>query len=137
MDKKQSTFAVEELEAAIADRILTEREGMLIKLLFLKDFCTKQDLDSLTKHYDIDAANMNYSLMLAVLGFRTGWRFFPPEVVPRLKGIHRYCQAKKCYGHAMAFEQTAMLARKEYSGYAFKRIGYALLLRQSHTANHA
>lgn len=73
----------------------------------------KGKMDILTDRYDIDYANMNYSLMLAVLGFRMGWDCFPHEIVPRLKGIHRYCQAKNVMGMPWLLEKIRVLRSSE------------------------
>ena len=71
---------------------LTTRENCLISLSFGKDV-TDEAFHTLTDDLDLDTANQNYLLMLSCLGFAKGWERFPPEMVPRLKGLHRYHQA--------------------------------------------
>ncbi|MDO4803831.1 MAG: nucleotidyltransferase family protein [Lachnospiraceae bacterium] len=46
----------------------------------------------LTENMDADKENSLYLLSLAIVGYQQGWRYFPQEVIPRLRGIHRYYQ---------------------------------------------
>lgn len=107
-----------EMENRIAATILTPREKILIRLLFesyslagynaeLPDL--EERIHSLTDYYDLDCPNMNYLLMLAVLGFRVDWKYYPSEIVPRLKGIHRYYQAKNVLGIPWLLERLSIL----------------------------
>ena len=111
------------LEEQVASDILTEREKILIRLLFETgkkegeegSFPEKTvpDLEerirSLTDHYDLDCPNMNYLLMLSVLGYRVGWKYFPEEIAPRLRGIHRYFQARNVLGIPWLVERLERL----------------------------
>ena len=109
---KHNDSLVNEFEFQIANQILTSREKLLMHLLFEGRGCSvefPEKLKTLTDHYDIDYANINYSLMLAVLGFWRGWEHFPESVVPRLKGIHRYCQAKNVMGMPWLLEKIRQL----------------------------
>ncbi len=87
-------------ENAFSRRLLNERERLLMRLLFdrLEHPEKEKAVRSLTEHIDIDTENMNYMLMLSILGFQTNWYCFPAEAIPRLKGIHRYCQAHNVMG---------------------------------------
>ena len=118
MIKEYLPDVTQEMEDQVAADILTEREKILIRLLF-ETMCTEgrntepEDLEerirSLTDHYDLDAPNMNYLLMLAVLGYRVDWKYFPAEIAPRLKGIHRYFQAKNVLGIPWLVERIRLL----------------------------
>ena len=116
MIEKQNDNSAAELEFQIAKQILTPREKRLMTLLFEPSgACSSQfpeTLKTLTDHYDIDYANINYSLMLAVLGFWRGWEHFPKSVVPRLKGIHRYCQAKNVMGMPWLLEKIRLITSR-------------------------
>ena len=87
-------------ENAFSRRLLNEREWLLMRLLFdrLEHPEKEKAVRYLTEHIDIDTENMNYMLMLSILGFQTNWYCFPAEAIPRLKGIHRYCQAHNVMG---------------------------------------
>lgn len=116
----------EDMEQQVASEILTDREKILIRLLFEtiktdgrkpeKDDFGIRDLEkrirSLTDHYDLDSPNMNYLLMLAVLGYRVDWKYFPSEIVPRLRGIHRYFQAKNVLGIPWLVERLKRLKER-------------------------
>lgn len=114
MNLNKNDLPASELEVSIVKDILRDRERLLMQLFF-DDALSEQDLEKniriLTDHYDIDSSNMNYSLMLAVLGFRIGWMYFPSDVIPRLKGIHRYCQAKNVMGMPWLLEKLKTLRK--------------------------
>ena len=82
----------EYVERQLENSVLTAREKCLISLSFGGD-AADGAFRTLTDGLDLDTANQNYLLMLSCLGFTKGWDRFPPEMVPRLKGIHRYHQA--------------------------------------------
>ena len=71
--------------------MLSEREKCLMPLLLGKTL-TEEDMHILTDGFDMDESNQIYLLMLACVGCAQGWDLFPPEMIPRLKGIHRYHQ---------------------------------------------
>ena len=79
---------VEYVERQLENGVLTAREKCLIGLSFGGE-ATDEAFHTLTDGLDLDTANQNYLLMLSCLGFAKGWERFPPEMVPRLKGIHR------------------------------------------------
>ena len=81
----------EALEQELIRGALTGRERSLIRILF---FHTQDEADyrNLFDGLDPDQENICFLLTLSVLGFSTGWARFPAELVPRLKGIHRYYQ---------------------------------------------
>ena len=75
------------VENAFSGRLLNKRERLLMCLLFdrLEHSERENAVRSLTEHIDIDTENMNYMLMLSILGFQTNWSCFPAEAIPRLK----------------------------------------------------
>jgi len=85
----------EEIEAMITETILTDRERILLPLLFASPEQTateeyREAITKLTDDINIDKEHMGFLLMLAILGERTDWKAFPKEAIPRLKGIYRY-----------------------------------------------
>ena len=70
---------------------LTSRERCLLSLL-LGEKLKAKDMDLLMSGADIDLENQNWLLMLSRVGYMQGWDLFPKEIIPRLKGIHRYAQ---------------------------------------------
>ena len=85
------------VEQQLEERLPTAREKRLIDLSFGEE-ATDQAVRALTDGLDLDTANQNFLLMLSCLGFRNGWQGFPPEMIPRLKGVHRYHQASISVG---------------------------------------
>lgn len=85
-------------------RQLNELEENLQKSMFSKESlalleafgrgCSEETIDRLTNGLDIDNGNYLYLLMLGILGFQNGWKFFPKDIIPRIQGIHRYEQVK-------------------------------------------
>ncbi|MFB9278681.1 nucleotidyltransferase family protein [Cohnella cellulosilytica] len=81
------------IEKELQKRVLVPSEQRLMSLLF-KEHVSKEEIENLLQGLNIDVANHNYLLMLAHLGFGVNWMGFPGQVIPRLKGIHRYYQAQ-------------------------------------------
>ena len=99
---------VEYVERQLENGVLTAREKCLIGLSFGGE-ATDEAFHTLTDGLDLDTANQNYLLMLSCLGFTKGWDRFPPEMVPRLKGIHRYHQAHISMGIPWLVRQIRVL----------------------------
>ena len=130
MTKERLNALTEDLEKQVAADILTEREKILIRLLFetmkkegealpdpdrpdmgIPDL--EERIHSMTDHYDLDCPNMNYLLMLSVLGYRVDWKYFPSEIVPRLRGIHRFFQTRNVLGIPWLVERLQRLKEHE------------------------
>ena len=84
-----------EAENLIAKTLLTERERLLLPLLFeapekrtTEEY--RKTIERLTDYMSIDNEHISFLLMLAILGERMNWEAFPKEIIPRLKGIYRY-----------------------------------------------
>lgn len=84
-----------EAENLIAKTLLTERERILLPLLFeapekktTEEY--RKTVERLTDYMSIDNEHISFLLMLAILGERMNWEAFPKEIIPRLKGIYRY-----------------------------------------------
>lgn len=77
--------------------MLSSRESCLMHQLFGGKL-TEADAHILFDGLDLDTANQNYLLLLACLGHREGWERFPAEMIPRLKGVHRYHQVHNAMG---------------------------------------
>ena len=101
----------EYVERQLENGILTEREKCLLDLTFGGE-TTDEAFHSLTDGLDLDTANQNFLLMLSSLGFSKGWKRFPPEMVPRLKGVHRYHQAHISMGIPWLVSQIRTLTDK-------------------------
>lgn len=87
---------------------LTAREKCLIALTFGGEM-TDETFHTLTDSLDLDTANQNYLLMLSCLGFAKGWERFSPDMVPRLKGVHRYHQVNISMGIPWLVQQIRRL----------------------------
>ena len=70
---------------------LTSREKCLLSLL-LGEKLEAKDMELIMSGADIDHENQNFLLMLSRVGYMQGWDLFPKEIIPRLKGIHKYAQ---------------------------------------------
>lgn len=96
--------AQERMKAAM----LTPQEQCLMSMLF-GERLTEEVLHILIDGLNLDTANQNYLLMLSCLGHMQGWEFFPPEMIPRLKGIHRYHQVHNAIGIPWLVQQLRKL----------------------------
>lgn len=83
------------IENLITKTLLTDRERILLPLLFLapeksktREYC--KTIEMLTDYLNVDQEQISFLLMLSVLGERMNWEAFPKEIIPRLKGIYRY-----------------------------------------------
>lgn len=98
-----------QLEQAMFDSLLRYREARILQLLFGETEGTEEDIRSLTEGMDVDTESLYYMLLLAVYGHRTQWRYFPPRIIPRLKGIHRYHQTHNLMGLPWLLEKVRIL----------------------------
>ena len=98
----------EYVEQQLEKDSLTAREKCLIALSFGGE-ATDEAFHTLTDGLDLDTANQNYLLMLSCIGFAKGWERFPAEMVPRLKGVHRYHQAHISMGIPWLVRQIRIL----------------------------
>lgn len=96
------------IEKHLEYTMLTKREKYLMHVLFGGEL-TRDVMQILTKDFDIDTANQNYILMLSCLGYLHNWDLFPPEIVPRLKGVHRYHQVRNSMGMPWLIRQLHVL----------------------------
>lgn len=98
----------EYVEQQLNKASLTSREKCLLDLSFGGEM-TDEAFHTLLDGLDLDSENQNYLLMLSSLGFAKGWERFPPEMVPRLKGVHRYHQAHISMGLPWLVQQIRAL----------------------------
>lgn len=98
----------EHVEWELDNISLTAREKCLLTLSFGGEM-TDDVFHTLTDGLDLDSENQNYLLMLSSLGFAKGWERFPPEMIPRLKGVHRYHQAHISMGIPWLVRQIRIL----------------------------
>lgn len=96
------------IEKYLEYTMLTKREKCLMHVLF-GERLTRDVMQILTEDFDIDTANQNYILMLSCLGYLQNWDLFPPEIVPRLKGVHRYHQVRNSMGMPWLIQQLHIL----------------------------
>ena len=78
----------------------------------------------MTEGIDAERENALFLLLLAVIGLRQGWEGFPQEEVARLKGIHRFFQAKNS---AAAPGLTAFADLLDRNGLPFMLSGSAAM----------
>ncbi|MBR0479003.1 MAG: nucleotidyltransferase family protein [Solobacterium sp.] len=79
------------IENKIIHEALNEREQKVLRLVF-SDEQDEKEIRNVLTGLDPDTEDISFLLMLAILGYTCSWKGFPEELVPRLKGIHRYYQ---------------------------------------------
>lgn len=89
---------------------MTAREKRLMEVLF-QGGATEQDISLFTEGLDVDTESSDYMLMLSYLGISNGWKWFPEEIIPRLKGLHRYYQARNVMGIKGLLAQLDLLLK--------------------------
>lgn len=88
--------------------LLTPRERVLVKALS-GDLSFADEAHLLTDNMDADRENSLYLLSLGIVGFRQGWKYFPPGIIPRIRGIHRYYQVADSAAAPWLREKLAVL----------------------------
>lgn len=74
----------------IADAIWPDRSFHLaVSLLGNQPICNS-DIEELFDGIDIDTADYSLLILLSFIGARNQWRYFPSDVIPRLKGLRKY-----------------------------------------------
>lgn len=106
MSKNRKKANKEEL---LKEMMLTPGERVLINMLFGGEL-TEEIMHVLLENFDIDHANQNYILMLSCLGYMKNWKYFPPDIIPRLKGVHRYHQVHNSMGIPWLVQQLRILS---------------------------
>ncbi|MCM1134174.1 MAG: nucleotidyltransferase family protein, partial [Clostridium sp.] len=96
------------IEEQLNKNILSPREKCLMSLLFSGKL-TENSAHVLLDNLDLDTANQNYILMLSCLGYTKGWKYFPPEIQPRLKGVHYYHHIHNSMGIPWLLQQLQVL----------------------------
>ncbi|MBD5559074.1 MAG: nucleotidyltransferase family protein [Clostridia bacterium] len=102
----------EYLEQQLDKLSLTEREQCLLDIS-LGGEMSDEAIHTLIEGLDLEVENQNYLLMLSSLGFSGGWTHFPSEMIPRLKGVHRYHQAHVSIGLPWLAQQIRALAAEK------------------------
>lgn len=97
------------IENKIEKSMFMKKEKCLIDFLFGEKY--KEDIiRTFFDELDINTANQNYILQLSCLGYLNNWKFFPQEMIPRLKGIHRYYQVLNANGIPWLIQQIRILS---------------------------
>ena len=78
-------------EQTLIRESLTQRDKALMLALFFGE-SGEQNMRTIFEDLDLDTESIVFQLALSMLGFQSGWESFPPEVIPRVKGLHRYYQ---------------------------------------------
>ena len=90
--------------------VINKKEKELLRLLFLERVCSEsEDIAFLLKGADFDNERFEYLLMLAVLGKKQDWRYFPNEIKPRLEGIYKSVRLRNIYGVPWLKEKLLLL----------------------------
>lgn len=76
--------------------LLDSKNILLIKKLYEGNL-SKDDVDFLIKGLNLDTGDFQYMTLLAQLGSKEGWQYFPEKMVPRLKGFLRYFQVQNLF----------------------------------------
>ena len=77
---------------------IREQDKMLLRFLFSEAPYSAEELSFLLEGLDIDQEQSEYLLLLAHLGMRFQWKFFPEKIRPRLEGIYRAARLRNIYG---------------------------------------
>lgn len=72
--------------------LISDKEKCLLRLLFGDEY-TEEKIALLIDNLEISFDNMDYLLVLSILGEKNGWRFFPTATAQRLRELYRYQQA--------------------------------------------
>lgn len=92
---------------------LTEdREKELLRMLFREEPCSKDGISVLFRDFDMDHEKMEYLLMLALLGYKKGWQYFPDEVKPRLEGVYKSARIRNIYGIPWLRDKLVLLKKQ-------------------------
>ncbi|MBR2990825.1 MAG: nucleotidyltransferase family protein [Solobacterium sp.] len=70
---------------------MNEREQKVLRFLFVDDQ-NEEEIRAVLEGIDPDEEDITFLLLLAILGYHCAWKGYPEEIIPRLKGIHRYHQ---------------------------------------------
>ena len=89
--------------------MIDEREKLLLRLLFSEEMYTENNAALLFDGLDLANEHLEYPLMLAILGSRKGWKYFPESFRPRLEGILRATRLKNIYAVPWLREKMALL----------------------------
>ena len=60
--------------------MVDKKETEILRLLFKRGACSEEETASILKGIDLDNESFEFLLMLAVLGKKQDWRFFPDEI---------------------------------------------------------
>ena len=88
---------------------IREQDKLLLRFLFSEAPYSSEELNFLLDGLDIDQEQSEYLLLLAHLGMRFHWQFFPEEIRPRLEGIYRAARLRNIYGIPWLKEQIHAL----------------------------
>jgi len=98
-----------ERERELRERLFSARDLALLSAMAGEPLGAERAA-CLTEGMDVDTESSVYLLALGILGFRSGWDAFPPDVAPRLKGLHRYYQVRTGAGTPWLREQLSRLS---------------------------
>ena len=84
------------IEKQLIHQALNEREHRILRFLFAVQ-PDEQEVSEALAGLDPDTEDISFLLLLAIFGYACGWKGFPEEIIPRLKGIHRYYQVDNAF----------------------------------------
>ena len=94
--------------------LLTEKDRLLLKL-FSESEIDCETITAILKDIDIDNESIVFLLLLGVLGYSINWKWFPKDIVPRIKGIHQYYHVRNTAVLPWVFRQVERLERNGIS----------------------
>ena len=80
-----------QLERELIRGALNEREQALLDMMFFTG-PDEEKSRALFDGLDLDTESVVFQLILAVWGNACGWKDFPAEILPRIRGVYRYYQ---------------------------------------------
>ncbi|MBR5383111.1 MAG: nucleotidyltransferase family protein [Clostridia bacterium] len=88
---------------------INDQDILLLRLLFSKEPYTEEQLAFLLHGLDLNQEKTEHLLLLASLGNRGSWRFFPDAVKARAEGVYRAARVRNIYGVPRLKEQLRLL----------------------------
>ncbi len=101
-------------EKKMINDLFTSQEKYVLSLIFREEI-GEEDIAIIVEDLNLDNQDRNFLLLLSRIGFLVNWKYFPPEVVPTLQGIHRYAQALCSVKNAWFLEKMKVLSQKNVS----------------------
>ena len=88
------------------------KEKKILQLLFSEEAYSEEEISALLRGTDIDGEKIEFLLLLALLGNKQNWQFFPQSLRPRLEGIYKSVRLRNIYGVPWLNEKLLLLKQR-------------------------